>query len=454
MNSNKDPLELSVLNKEHNLYPVNMPQQQAELSVSPALPQLTPNEMEALDSQELELCAYIRQQHRVQIQRLQELVNQNSGSRNQQGILAVLDYLTSLYEPMGFVAEHHKEETIAGAPGIFGPHRLLRLNPNAPGPRILLMGHADTVFDPGSGFDTAEIQGDRMRGPGCADMKGGNLVLLGALEGLAQLGLLHRANITILHNGDEEISSRGSRPLILEQAKRAQLGLVFEPGREKPWGAVTLARKGTGSFVLTVRGRAAHSGNRYIDGVSAVDDLARKVVALARLTDLTRGRTINIGILRTPPSAKRNRVADEVTAEFDMRVSDPQDAEKVVQLVREIAGVDLVHNPWTKQSSHSELSGGLAREPMPCDDSRAKLYRDLAGLAKQLEVPIGAVSVGGGSDANIAAANGLLVLDGLGPVGGGLHTTDEWTDLQSLTDRTCLTAVLLHRTLSTKINLS
>jgi len=438
------PLVEAVLDADDRLYPDDVPASVAEAAVSPPLPDLDPAPALPLEADERALGAEIdaRQEDRVRL--LQRLVDLNSGSGNPEGVAAVLDIFEERLGAIGFAATHHDA---APAPGgsarRYGPHRSFQLV--GAGPRILLLGHVDTVFEPGCGFERARVEGERMNGPGAADMKGGLVVMLSALEGLAATGLLAECSVTVLLNGDEEISSRGSRPLIEAAAREADLALVFEPGRAEPWGALTLARKGTGSFVMTVRGRAAHSGNRYIDGASAVDELARKIVALQRLTDLSRGRTVNVGIVSTGAGAKRNKVADYAMAEFDMRVNDPTDAEVVVAAVQEIAERTLTVNPWNGAATSTLLEGGLARPPMPCTEARAALYRKVAGLAAALEVPIGAVSVGGGSDANLAAAAGTSVLDGLGPVGGGYHTHEEWVHLPSLGDRASLTALLLQR---------
>ena len=435
----------AVLDPADRLYQADVTRPQAESAASPPLPDLSPIDAAPLSEEERALCAWLDARQEARVELLTRTVELNSGSRNPAGIEAVLDLFGTRLGALGLEVEHHAAATPAtGGTACCGPHRVFR-RAGTSGAHVLLMGHVDTVFEPGCGFEAATIEGERLHGPGAADMKGGLVVMLSALEALDAHGALAGHGVTVVLNGDEEISSRGSRPLIEAAAREATLGLVFEPGREHPWGALTVARKGTGAFVMTVRGRAAHSGNRYIDGTSAVDELSRKIIAIHRLTDLRAGRTLNVGIVSTGPGAKRNKVADYAMAEFDMRVTDPADAVTVEAKVREIAARSLAGNPWTGEATTTELEGGLARPPMPCTDERAALYRRVAGLAAQLEAPVAAVSVGGGSDANLAAAQGLLVLDGLGPVGGGYHTHDEWMDLPSLGPRSQLTTLLLKR---------
>ncbi len=441
--SNRDRTVAAALDPADALYAEDLSTAEAEAGVCPPLPALPVARASALDATEARLCAAVRGRSEERIALLGEAVEICSGSRHTPGVEAMHALLGPRLETLGLSAERHPAAS-ADATGLpFGPHRVYR-QPGE-GPRALLCGHVDTVFAPGCGFERAEIRGERMHGPGCADMKGGLVVMISALESLAACGLLAGRPLSLVLNGDEEVSSRGSRPLLEVEAREATLGLVFEPGRPEPWGAVTVARKGVGAWQLRVQGQAAHSGNRYIDGVSAVDELARKVVALARLTDLRRGRTVNVGVLRTGSGATRNTVAAEALAEFDLRVTDAEDAAEAVAAIEAIAARQLVHNPWTDARARSELIGGLARPPMPCTPARQELYGQVAGLAELLGLRFGAVSVGGGSDANLIAAGGLLALDGLGPVGGGLHTHDEWVDLPSLTERSLLTALLLHR---------
>lgn len=426
------------------LYPVDLSLAEAEAGLNPPLAILPTVAQNPLSDDDKKLLAQVDKGTGQRRQWLRDWVEINSGSVNHQGIARQHQAIAPLLDAMGFAATAHPAQQLDGAGPKYGPQQVYRRPGSGQGPRVLLIGHVDTVYEPGCGFDHARVAGDRLFGPGGADMKGGLVVLISALQSLAEGGVLDRLNLTVLLNGDEEISSRGSRSLIEAEARRADLGLVFEPGRPDPWGAVTVARKGTGAFSLTVEGVAAHSGNRYSDGLSASDVLAQKIVALGRLSDLRRGVSLNVGILRTQPDAKRNKVCDWAQAEFDLRLREASDATELLEQIDAIAGREM-RNPWTGATSRSVLSGGLARPPMPLDPARTLLYGQVSGLAALLGQPFGAVSVGGGSDANIAAGQGLLVLDGLGPVGGGLHTFDEWVDLPSLDQRSALTVLLLSR---------
>ena len=430
------------------LYPEDVSQAEAEAGVSPALPTLPVKRAEALTDDEKAWLKDLDTESQQRRDFLHDLVAIKSGSRYQPGIEAMQLRLKNELLQLEFSPEYYAAEALEDQDALFGPQQIFRRPARkniGHAPRVLLLGHVDTVFEPDSGFDVLKIQGDKMYGPGCADMKGGLVVMISALQGLSRHGLLDALDLTILLNGDEEISSRSSRKLIEAEAKKADIGLVFEPGRTKPYGAVTLARKGTGAFILTVHGVAAHSGNRYIDGYSAVDVLAQKILALGRLGDLRRGITLNVGIVTTGTGGKRNKVSDWAQCEFDLRLRDPADADEILHKIHAIVAAELPKNPWTGKGPTLELHGGLARPPMPLDDERLQLYAKLAGLAEVLEQPFGAVSVGGGSDANIAAAQNLLIIDGMGPVGSGLHSFDEWVDLKSLDQRVALSALFLSR---------
>jgi len=414
----------------------------AEPVLNPPLPRLTARTARPLDAEEHALVAAIRSQRHDWTALLMRAIDVNSGSHHHAGVARVQKLFAGELRRIGYAGR-----TIALRGEAAALHRCYRRprRHSRVRPRVLLLGHVDTVFEPGCGFERAVQLDGHLRGPGAADMKGGVVTMVAALAGLAERSLLDGCAPTLLLTGDEEIGAPSSRAVIRREARRHDLGLVLEPGRERPMGAVILARPGAAAARLSVVGQAAHSGNRYIDGVSAVDDLARKLIALSRLTDLERGLIVNPGRFETGPGAKRNRVADFAAAELDLRFRDLEGAELLRGALDQFGLPPLVSNPWTEATTASTLEWDLHCPPMPYQAARGALYRDLAGIAGRLAVPIGASAAAGGSDANTLAAEGLLVLDGLGPVGGEFHTQAEWVDLDSLIDRACLLAVFLHR---------
>jgi glutamate carboxypeptidase len=304
------------------------------------------------------------------------------------------------------------------------------------GRRLLLLGHYDTVFEPGEPQRRPfRTDGDRAYGPGVADMKGGIVVLWEALRALRAIGWDEYGALTVIHNPDEEVGSLASRPHIEAAAREADVCLVLEPGR--PDGAIVAARKGVARFVLAVHGKAAHAGVAPQDGASAVVALARKIVALHALNDPTGGVSVNVIVTRG--GTRANVVPDLAEAAIDVRVPTLAAGEAVAARIRAIAAAQDL--PGTR----AELAGGAERPPF----ERTPAVETLVALAREeaarLGVELRATATGGGSDGNFVAALGVPVLDGLGAVGGAYHSPQEYLLLRTIPERAALLALLLRR---------
>ncbi len=237
---------------------------------------------------------------------LERWVRINSFTSNIAGANRVADALQEDFAPLGLRCDRHPAEG-------FGDHLVWRTAAwdERPTARVVLVGHHDTVFPPGA-FEVFERDGDRLRGPGALDMKGGLLVVRTALMALAEAGgarwTWRSRSITV---ADEEVGSPSSRDLIEELARGARAGLVFESGRRDD--TIVTRRKGTGGLKVVARGRAAHAGNAHADGVNAIWGLARLIDRLQGLTDYDRGITINVGLVsggeakNTVPAPRRVR---------------------------------------------------------------------------------------------------------------------------------------------------
>lgn len=332
------------------------------------------------------------------------------------------------------------EDRVAGAEvaverlpgGKQGDH--LRLEFGTGDEQVLVLSHMDTVWPVG----TVErwpfrIEGEKAFGPGTADMKGGLVVALHAIETLADANLLADRRVVWLVTTDEEVGSPSSRPLIESEAKRSSLVLVTEPG-DPSGGAVKTRRKGTGAFDLRVQGVASHSGAAHADGASAISELARQICLIDSWTDYTAGTTINIGEVRGGQA--RNVVADSAWASIDVRVEELEEAKRI--------GSELHRLTPTDPRTRLEVSGEFTRPPMPRSPAVEQAYALAVRCAKALGEELPEVSSGGGSDANFTAALGVPTLDGLGVVGGGMHSSEEHVLLPSLRFRTALMAMLIH----------
>ncbi|CAN5715802.1 M20 family metallopeptidase [soil metagenome] len=309
--------------------------------------------------------------------------------------------------------------------GAVGPHVHWR---GAGDPRVLLVGHHDTVFPAGAlAARPFAVADGRATGPGVFDMKGGIVIGVHALASLSDLG-----GVELLITADEEVGSATSRALIEDRATACGAVLVLEPGADG--GALKIGRKGTGTFEVVVHGRAAHAGLEPERGVNALVEAAKQVLAIVALADPERGTTV------TPTVASAGTADNVVPAEarvrVDVRVAEPAEGDRLVAAMSALAPAD--------PQASIEVLGGLNRPPMP-ESAAAELF-ELAtkvAAAARLPVPIG-VTVGGGSDGNFTAAIGVPTLDGLGATGGGAHADHEHVLVADLPDRTSLVAALVH----------
>lgn len=291
--------------------------------------------------------------------------------------------------------------------------------------RILLVGHHDTVFPPGT-FEAWALDeaGDRLRAPGALDMKGGIAVIAAALTAFADCGALADLPVGFISVADEETSSLDSAPWLRTLAGGAGAALVFESGRAGD--AIITRRKGTGRFTLNVTGKAAHAGNNLADGINAIVALARLIDRVADFGAPERGLTLNVGTCRGGESV--NTVPANAEAVADFRVERAEDARELFTRL-EAAAAEVAE----RSGASIVVGGGLRRPPLersPESEALMRAYAECA-LAAGLGAPEAAL-LGGGSDANTVSAIGVPAIDGLGPRGKGFHTHDECIELSSL----------------------
>lgn len=360
---------------------------------------------------------------------LEQLVNTDSSSYDPAGLETVIGLIRSQWEALGFSTELVLSDR--------GPHLVAkRRSAQAEAPTLLLLGHVDTVFDPGTAAKRPfTVKGNRAYGPGVADMKGGLVLMLGLIETLQAYDLLDVAHWLVVHNNDEEIGSIGSKAMIEMLARQADAAFVFEPGR--PDGSIVTARKGGQAYVLEVQGKAAHAGVNPQDGASAIETLCRKVVQLHQLNDYQAGVTVNVGVIQG--GSRSNVVADHARAEVDVRTPTPELAQWAKDGVYEIC-----RRPEVAGTKVQVTLRGERRPLVPTAKSQA-LLGVFKKTAQELGYQLKWTATGGGSDGNITAACGVPTLDGLGPVGGGFHSPDEYLEVGSLAQRAALAAGALCR---------
>ena len=369
--------------------------------------------------------AWLKARQDEMIASLRELVIRESPSHQKQACDDLCAYLEHEFQCLGGEIKIHGQRAA-------GDH--LQVNFPAAQRRapILLLGHFDTVYELGTleKMPWAQRKG-RLHGPGVFDMKAGIVQMMFAVWALRKAtGDLPRP-VKVLLVSDEEQGSASSRAITEKLAKQCAAVLVCEPAG--PGGALKTARKGVGSFVLRVAGKAAHSGLDFEKGQSAILELAYQIQAVSQLTNLDRGITLNVGIVRG--GTRTNVVADEAVAELDLRVRSMEDGVEMERRVKELQPI----NPHCTIA----IEGGINRPPLERTERVAALFGIASDVGRKLGVELREIAVGGGSDGNFTAGIGVPTLDGLGAVGDGAHAAYEHVIAAELPRRAALLAGLI-----------
>jgi glutamate carboxypeptidase len=295
-------------------------------------------------------------------------------------------------------------------------------------PRVLLLGHLDTVWPIGS---LARLpftnDGQRLTGPGVFDMKAG---VVQGWAALALAALPDDSGVGMLLTTDEEIGSHASRGLIADAIQACEAVLVLEPSVE---AALKTARKGTSWYVIDVEGRAAHAGLDPERGVNALVAAAELVVAAPEWADVERGTTVTPTLLTAGTTP--NTVPAHAQLTLDVRAWTTAEQVRIDERVRE----------WqpSVRGAHLDIGGGIDRPALE-QTAAAELFGVAASQAAAMGLPgLEGRAVGGASDGNLTAAAGVPTLDGLGAVGDGAHADHEWASVPAMAERAALVAALL-----------
>ena len=304
--------------------------------------------------------------------------------------------------------------------------------PGGEGKPVLLLGHFDTVWSMGTLAKMPfRVDGGRAFGPGIYDMKAGITMMIFALRALQAAGHGHRP-VTVLLDTDEEVGSVTGRPVVESVAEKSEAVLVLEPSTG-PQGRLKTSRKGVGEITLEVRGVASHSGVDFEKGHSAVVELARQLLEVVKFTDLSRGITVNPGVIQG--GTRSNVVAAEASANVDLRIVRAADAGDLEQRFKTL-------RPFDPQCSLA-VSGGINRPPMERTEGTVRLFEIAREIAGGLGLALEESSTGGGSDGNFTSALGIPTLDGLGALGEGAHASHESIVIEELPRRAALLAGLV-----------
>jgi glutamate carboxypeptidase len=299
-------------------------------------------------------------------------------------------------------------------------------------PAQMLLGHYDTVWPLGTIRDMPfAVEGNRVRGPGVYDMKGGIAQIVFALETIAQLNLTPTVTPFVFSNSDEEIGSRESTHLIRRLARKMSRVFVLEPSLG-PDGLLKTARKGVGRFTVKIKGKAAHAGLDPERGASAILELSHVVQALFALNDPVNGVTVNVGTIEG--GLRPNVIAPESVAVIDVRVRTQEDAERITRKIHSLSP--------TVVGTELEIDGCIGRPALEPTPRNRQLWHLAKELSKEIDLDLQEGMAGGGSDGNTTSLY-AATLDGLGPVGDGAHAPHEFLYVDETLKRTALLTLLL-----------
>jgi glutamate carboxypeptidase len=363
---------------------------------------------------------------------LATLVNVDCGSYTKAGVDRVGQWTARFLERLGATVTVHTNDrlgdTIVGT--FLG---------NPRGPRALLIGHLDTVFDPGTAKERPfRISDGRAYGPGVTDMKSGLLAGLYAILALRAAAdddddWMPFERLIFVANPDEEIGSPASTPIVREAALGSDVAFVLECARAN--GDIVSSRKGTVDLRLTIRGRAAHAGVEPEKGRSAILEAAYLTIALQALNGRWPGVTCNVGVVKG--GTRPNVVSEQAVLEVDLRSPGRADLETAEAEVRAICAASTVPDVTT---TIEEMGRHWPMEKLAAS---ARLVDHAQALARRLGFAVRDAATGGASDANTTSGLGVPTLDGLGPVGGDDHAPAEYLELDSIVPRVTLLAALL-----------
>jgi glutamate carboxypeptidase len=407
-----------------------------------------------LSDTEQRIVAAVKQRTPEALRLLEQSVRINSGTLNPDGVREVGEIYRAELDALGFATRWIDMPAAMKRAG-----HLVAVHAGSAGKRVLLLGHLDTVFERGSSVPLWEVRGERVRGQGVMDMKGGDVILIEALRALQAAGALRAAHIEVLFTGDEERTGtplEAARAEMIAMAKRADYALSFEAsGRHDGVDTATIARRSAGSWVLRVKGKPAHSMGVFSEraGYGAIYETARILNAF-REQVIEPSLTFNPGLIGGGTSVsyaqdtatasafgKSNVIAREAQVLGDLRYLSPEQGERARQKMQAIV-------------ANGNLPGTTAtiafREtypPMPPTDAGRRLLALFSSASQDAglgRIGSGDPSQRGAGDVQFVAPH-TVGIDGLGAAGSGAHTDDEDLEIASIERGAIRAALLIHR---------
>ncbi|MBO3697629.1 M20/M25/M40 family metallo-hydrolase [Roseivirga sp. E12] len=406
-----------------------------------------------VDRTEKKLVNWVDENNASALQLLKDIININSGTMNFEGVRAVADVLMPRFDALGM-----QTEWLDGRSFNRAGHLVAKIE-GGKGPKIMLIGHLDTVFEPDSpNQEWRQVDENTIKGPGIADMKGGDVIILQALSALHAQGILKDMNIWVVMTGDEELSGKPlseSKKALIEAAKWADVALGFENGDGNP-ATVNVARRSSSEWKLTVTGNAAHSSQVFKPEVGAgaiyeasrilyqfYDELASEEFLTFNPGAIVGGTTVTYDDREKSGTAfgKNNVVSKDVTVTGDIRCLTPEQLAKAQATMKRIVSK---HLPQTK--AIIEFADGYP--PFAPTDGNYQLMNAFSKVSQDLGFgEVGAVNPAdaGAADISFTSAYISMGIDGMGMSGADDHTINETGDIRALPKQSKRAAVLMYR---------
>jgi glutamate carboxypeptidase len=416
------------------------------------LPFATPSAAQLLTPTEQRLAAYVDGHTKDAVDLLTRLVNINSGTLNPAGVRQVGDVIRAELDRLGFATRWEPGDSFHRAGHLVGRR-------SGTGPRLLLIGHLDTVFEADSPFQRLEwLDSARARGPGVIDMKGGDVIIVQALKALASVGALDGPDITVVMTGDEEEPGEplaAARRALLEAAQGIDVALGFEDAHGDV-RTVAANRRGAASWTLRVTGRPAHSSQLFKPevGDGAIYEAARILNGFRERLAGEQYLTFNPGVIlggttvEVDPSeargtafGKTNVVAEHTVVHGDLRTISPEQLARARAVMQTIVADPLPH-------TSAELTFDEGYPPMAPTAGNMALLAAYDQASRDLgfgRVTSSDPSLAGAADISFVAARVPMALDGLGLKGQDDHTVNETADMTTLPVQSKRAAVLIFR---------
>ena len=388
-----------------------------------------------------ELLEQAKKEQQPYLDTLRDLVHIESGSKDVVGVKKIAEYVASKLRAQGGkveVIEPTDVYRLDDTPEKIGPMVHAEFKGKGTS-RIMLIAHMDTVYLPGMLKDQPfRVDGDKAYGLGIADDKQGVALILHTIPLLKKLGIEDFGTLTVLINGDEEISSPGARSTITRLGAEQDAVFSFEGGGTD--GSLRLATSGIGAAYLKVQGKASHAGAKPEDGVNALYEMSHQLLQMKDLSQPENGLKLNWTVAKA--GTNRNVIPAEATAQADaraLRVADFTALEKAMQ--------DKAANKLLP-ASKVELKFEVRRPPLEANDMALKLAKHAQGIySQELQLPmkVAEKATGGGTDAAFAALKAKGgVIEGFGLSGYGAHSNDaEYVHIDTIAPRLYLTARMI-----------